>query len=74
MKQKTSAFVDVINQFYEISDFDKAKEFITQYVTNSNILPSDKRRLLVTIEQIDNLISLQRYITNSMLKYMGMGL
>ena len=74
MKEKASFFTSIMNEFYAMQDFDQAKAYITSYVKDSSINPTSKHTILIRISQIYNLTELQKYVTNSMLKYMGMGL
>jgi hypothetical protein len=55
-------------------DSNSLKIAIKDIVVNSSIKEMDKRRIFLNISSLDNLSSLQRYLTNSMLQYQGMGL
>lgn len=55
-------------------DLNSLKIAIKDIVVNSSIKEMDKRRIFLNISSLDNLSSLQRYLTNSMLQYQGMGL
>ena len=71
---KRSIFQDVINQFYGYKDISIAKDFIIKFIRdNKEIRPSEKGRILFNIQSIENLEELQKYVTNSMLKFMGHG-
>jgi len=69
-----SIFQNVIDKFYQMTTIEEAKPFIIDFIKNNQIIrESEKRRIIMTASNIDDLMSLQQYITNSMLKYMGMG-
>ncbi len=58
----------------EISDPSILTEEIKSITRSSNIKDIDKRKILFQVEPLkDSLTRLQRYLTNSMLQYQGMG-
>jgi hypothetical protein len=57
-----------------LTDLNSLKLAIKDIVVNSSIKEMDKRRIFLNISSLESLSSLQRYLTNSMLQYQGMGL
>jgi hypothetical protein len=55
-----------------MKDINAAKTFISEFVNDKNINEQDKKLILNNIRDIKNIIKLQTYICNSLLKYEGM--
>ena len=68
-----SIFFDQYDNLIQITDVDSLKEAIINLVNGSNIKLIDKRKIKFDIVDIQSLVKLQTYVTNSMLKYQGMG-
>jgi len=68
-----SIFFDQYDNLIQITDVDSLKEAITNLVDGSNIKLIDKRKIKLDIMDIQSLLKLQTYVTNSMLKYQGLG-
>jgi hypothetical protein len=73
MKNLTSIFFEHYNSWMEISDSFALKQSIQTLVNNSSIKETDKRKIFRDLGQLESRLSLQSYLTNSMLKYQGMG-
>ena len=73
MKQISSIFLNHFNQLMEIKGCDELKAKIKEIVETSSIKQLDKRKITIDITPLDSTRSLQFYLTNSMLKYGGMG-
>jgi hypothetical protein len=73
MKNLTSIFFEHYNSWMEISDSSALKQSIQTLVNNSSIKETDKRKIFRDLGQLESRLSLQSYLTNSMLKYQGMG-
>ncbi len=73
MKNLTSIFFEHYNSWMEISDSSTLKQSIQTLVNNSSIKEMDKRKIFRDIGRLETLGSLQGYLTNSMLKYQGLG-
>ena len=70
-----SIFSSHYNDFMNCSSAEELSEKVQQVVTNSKINVMDKRKILFDLSQIkDNLQKIQMYLTNSMLKYQGLGI
>ena len=61
------------NQLMEIQSCEELKNKIKEIVNASSINQMDKRKITIDISPLESLRSLQFYLTNSMLKYGGMG-
>ena len=73
MKQISSIFLSHFNQLMEIQNYEDLKTKIKEIVESSSIKQLDKRKIALDISPLDSTMSLQFYLTNSMLKYGGMG-
>ena len=72
-KQISSIFMQHFNQLMEIQSCEELKNKIKEIVNTSSINQLDKRKITIDISPLESLRSLQFYLTNSMLKYGGMG-
>lgn len=72
-KQISSIFMKHFNDLMSIQSLDELKSQIKRIVTESKIKEVDKRKILYDINPLETTRSLQFYLTNSMLKYSGMG-
>jgi hypothetical protein len=71
--QIKSIFEQISEQIFVMTNVNEAKAFITDFVNNKDINEHDKIQILNNIQPIKNIIKLQTYICNSLLKYEGMG-
>ena len=67
-----SIFEQIATQIFTMKDINAAKTFISEFVNDKNINEQDKKLILNNIRDIKNMIKLQTYICNSLLKYEGM--
>ena len=67
-----SIFEQIAAQIFTMKDINAAKTFINEFVNDKNINEQDKKLILNNIRDIKNIIKLQTYICNSLLKYEGM--
>ena len=74
MKQITSIFLEHYNTLASIKCPISLKQAILDITNRSKIKEIDKRKIKLDVQGLDSLIKLQQYLTNSMLKYQGMGL
>jgi len=70
--QIKSIFEQIAEQVFKMSDVVKAKQFIAEFVVEKGINDKDKQLILNNIQGCKNIVALQRYICNSLLKYEGM--
>jgi len=74
MKNIQSIFYDHYNRLTGITCPISLKAAIVDISERSKIKDIDKRRIKLDVSGLSTLVQLQRYLTNSMLKYQGMGL
>lgn len=74
MKTIQSIFYDHYNSLTSIQCPISLKQAILDITERSKIKDIDKRRIKFDVSGLSTLVQLQRYLTNSMLKYQGMGL
>lgn len=72
--QIKSIFEQIAEQVFKMSDLNKAKMFIQEFVTEKEINDNDKHIILKNISDIKSMVKLQTYLCNSLLKYEGMSL
>ena len=70
--QIKSIFEQIAEQVFKMTDVNKAKQFITEFVDGKGIKDEDKKVILSNVSECKNIIRLQTYICNSLLKYEGM--
>ena len=73
MKQISSIFTKHFNELMEIQNSEELKDRVISMVKASGIKELDKRKIVIDIMPLESTKSLQTYVTNSMLKYNGMG-
>lgn len=66
-----SVFTKHYNDLMSIQDVDSLKSEITKVTQNINA--ADRSKVLRTLQTLNSLISVQKYVTNSMFKFQGMG-
>jgi hypothetical protein len=68
-----SIFEQIAEQVFKMTDANKAKAFIVEFVNGKNINDDDKRTILNNIENLKSITQIQKYICNSLLQYEGLG-
>jgi hypothetical protein len=68
-----SIFEQIAEQVFRMTDANKAKAFIVEFVNEKNINDDDKRTILNNIENLKSIAQIQKYICNSLLQYEGLG-
>jgi hypothetical protein len=72
-KQISSIFMKHFNDLMTITDIGSLKAKVQEIVSQSNINTIDKKKIQIDVAPLQDLRSMQFYLTNSMLKYSGMG-
>ena len=74
MNKITSIFLEHYNALVGISCPVSLKQAILDITSRSKIKDIDKKKIQIDVSKLESTYQLQRYLTNSMLKYQGMGL
>ena len=69
----TSTLATIAQDVFTAPDLATAREIISSHVSNSKIKEEDKQKMLLEVSQIPSLLKLQRYLSNALLKYEGLG-
>lgn len=69
-----SKLTDVISQVYKAPTVSHAKSILIPFLQESKIKESDKKKMIDQAEKISDLIRLQTYATNALLKFEGLGI
>lgn len=64
----------VIQDIYLANDVEEAKKIMVDLLQKHNIKNEDKNRMLLNLNNLNTLNKVQRYATNSMLKFEGLGI
>ena len=65
---------DLLETLNNEQDFEKAQTTTLNYIKESHIKDTDKRKMLMIVQyQVHNTAKLYSYLYNSMLKYEGLG-
>ena len=72
--QIKSIFEQIAEKVFVMSNLDNAKAFILEFVEGKDIKESDKKSIIKNVTEAKSLIRLYNYISNSLLKYEGMGM
>jgi ferritin len=70
--QIKSIFEQIAEKIFTMQDKDTAKQFIIEFVNSKGINEHDKKTIINNVESCKNMLKIQSYICNSLLKYEGM--
>jgi AAA+ ATPase superfamily predicted ATPase len=74
MKNVTSIFTQHYNDLMQINDAQELYTRVSIIVNESKINDFDRKKVLNDVRKVNtSLLKLQTYLTNSMLKYQGLG-
>ena len=74
MKSKiVSMFTDHYNDLMSVNSLEELKQELFQIIKKANENTMMSRKITLSVINSSNLLNLQKYITNSMLKYEGLG-
>ena len=73
MRVATSVFFEHYERLVCISDLDLLKESILDLVEQIDMEDMDKRKIRLDVNRFKSRVQLQSYLTNSMLKFQGLG-
>ena len=69
-----SKLTDVISQVYNAPTVGIAKCILIPFLQESKIKELDKKKMIDQAEKISDLVRLQTYATNALLKFEGLGI
>jgi hypothetical protein len=72
--QIKSIFEQIASEVFNMKDVNKAKQFVTDFVTNKKIKDEDKTVIINNVNNCKSISRIQTYICNSLLRYEGMSL
>ena len=67
-----SVFEQIASNVFQMKSIEKAKQYITEFVNSKEIKDTDKQLIINNVSNCRNILQIQRYICNSLLKYEGM--
>jgi hypothetical protein len=70
--QIKSIFEQIASEVFNMKDVNKAKQFVTDFVTNKKIKDEDKTVIINNVNNCKSISRIQTYICNSLLRYEGM--
>jgi len=74
MKSKiVSMFTDHYNDLMSVNSLEELKQELFQIIKKANENTMISRKITLSVINSSNLLNLQKYVTNSMLKYEGLG-
>ena len=74
MKSKiVSMFTDHYNDLMSVNSLEELKQELFQIIKKANENTMMSRKITLSVINSSNLLNLQKYVTNSMLKYEGLG-
>ena len=68
-----STLEKIASEVFKEPNLDKAKSIFKNHIETSGINDVDKKKILINLESIKNIIKLYQYLSNSLLHYEGMG-
>lgn len=69
-----SVIEKIASDVFSATNIDQAKKIFIDFIESTHIKESDKKKMIETAAGINNLVKLQFYTANSLLKYEGYGL
>jgi len=56
-------------QVFHAANWEVAKQLLLEYIAESEVSDKDKKKMLADVSKLTNLIKIQQYFCNSLLKY-----
>jgi len=69
-----SIFEQIASHLFNISDLKLAQDFIIEFIQTKDIKETDKKLIIQKTKDQKNIVGLYRYVSNSLLKYEGLGI
>jgi hypothetical protein len=70
--QIKSVFEQIASNVFQMKNVEQAKQYITEFVNSKEIKDTDKQLIVNNVSNCRNILQIQRYICNALLKYEGM--
>jgi len=67
-----SVFEQIASNVFQMKSIEQAKQYITEFVNSKEIKDTDKQLIVNNVSNCRNILQIQRYICNALLKYEGM--
>ena len=67
-----SVFEQIASNVFQMKSIEQAKQYITEFVNSKEIKDTDKQLIINNVSNCRNILQIQRYICNALLKYEGM--
>lgn len=67
-----SVFEQIAAEVFTMRDTNKAKAFISEFITSKGINGVDKNIIVNNVNKCTNINAIQRYVCNSLLQYEGL--
>ena len=67
-----SVFEQIAAEVFIMRDTNKAKAFISEFITSKGINGVDKNIIVNNVNKCTNINAIQRYVCNSLLQYEGL--
>ncbi len=67
-----SVFEQIASNVFQMKNVEQAKQYITEFVNSKEIKDTDKQLIVNNVSNCRNILQIQRYICNALLKYEGM--
>lgn len=68
-----STLEKIANQVFTAKTADEAKQIIVSHISDSQVNDIDKNKMITDVNALKNLVAVQRYLANALLKYEGLG-
>ena len=68
-----STLEKIANQVFIAKTADEAKQIIVSHISDSQVNDIDKNKMITDVNALKNLVAVQRYLANALLKYEGLG-
>ena len=68
-----STLEKIANQVFTAKTANEAKQIIISHISDSQVNDTDKNKMINDVNALKNLVAVQRYLANALLKYEGLG-
>jgi hypothetical protein len=68
-----STLEKIAGQVFTAKTADEAKQIMVNHISESQVNDNDKNKMITDVNGLKNLVAVQRYLANALLKYEGLG-